>query len=565
LSLLTKEIDLRGRFCGENELADKPYKYYLQPNIELNLKICVSSCPTETGPDVCIYSPQGKPESNFCYVQMATLRRGSVCYPLEPSMRKRFYNNTQTVNNILFQVVRDIFLSKDSFLLEGFVGILIFLLFFRLLRVERCIQSVVWVPSISVFLVLIGLGVMSRSQYFKTIDEKCLFEIDRYNCGKPFSLIYLICSYSLFGLSVIWLIFLGLMFNKMELIVALIKEMTNFTDTFWKLEWVPFLAIIPSFAYSMIIVYSLAMCFGVATLTMVPAEYIQGGKTKEMVYNSNTIYYIFIPICWFYWVILRTGVNLCRYIVAYTLSKWYFAKKKHSIRLEFTKAISAIFSFHLGTVIYISLVEIFFMPVKSVFRFIVLKILRGDSFFKKLLQCILYPCILIHFKISRFIDPRSLVLAAVFSTGYSASAQKAYFLLEKRNKKRNFGPLGILKTTLDILRLSVASIMTLVYLLRYYYAPKNAFLDNTDNVYYPFFVGIALFWMIFTFLKIFRTTFVAIYQTMLTCYFIDEEMFVTYQRFSEKILKNFVPFFDIYGRKVEYYQKSKNIKSKWKL
>lgn len=561
---MTKEIDLRGRFCGENELSGRPFKYYLQPNIELKLQICVEECPTETGPDICIYSPTGADEANFCYVQMATLRRGSVCYPLEPSMRKRFYENTETLANVMFQVVRDIFTSKDSFLLEGFVGVLIFLLLFRLLRVKRLVQPVIWVPAILVFLVLLGLGVMARTQYFKTISEKCLFEIDRYDCGRPFSLVYLISSYSLFGLSVIWLVFLGFMFNKIELIVDLIKEMTEFTETFQKLELIPFLASIPPLAYSMVVVYTLAMCFGRATLALTPAEYIQGSQTKQFSYETGTLFYIFIPICWFYWVILRTGLNLSRYVIAFTLTKWYFAKKKHSIRLEFSRALSTIFSLHLGTVIYFSLLEIFFMPVKSAFAFIVSKVLSGDSCFKKALQWLLYPCILIHFKISRFLDPRSLVFAALLSSNYSESAQKAFFLLEKRSKKRNFGPLGILKTTLDILRASVSSVMALVFLLRYHFSPKNAFLSSTENVYYPFFVGVAVFWMIFTFLKIFRGTVVAVYQTMLTCYFIDEEMFVTYQKFSEKYLKGFVPFFDIYGRKVEYYQKSKRIRSRSK-
>jgi hypothetical protein len=255
------------------------------------------------------------------------------------------------------------------------------------------------------------------------------------------------------------------------------------------------------------------------------------------------------------------GLNLTRYVIAFMLTKWYFAKKKHSIRLEFSTALSAVFSFHLGTIIYMSLIEIFFLPVKDIFKVIVEKFLKGNSCTKKLLQIILYPIVLIHFKISRYIDSRSIVFASLLSTGYSASAQKAFFLLEKRNKKRNYGPINLLKNTLDIMRLSIASIMTLVYLLRYEFSKVNAFLDNTENVYYPVFVGCTVFWMIFTFLKIFRGGFVAIYQTMLTCYFIDEEMFVTYQKFSEKYLKNFVPYFDIYGRKVEYYEKSKRIKS----
>lgn len=522
----------------------------------------MSSCPTQTGPDICIYSPWGQADDDFCYVQMATLRRGSVCYPLEPSMRKRFYANTETLGNVSFQLVRDIFLSKDAFVLEGFVAILLYLVVMRLLRVKKAVQLLVWVLCVLTFFVFLGLGVILRRQYSKTVREKCLFEIDRYGCGRPFSLVYLVCSYSFFGLAVIWLVFLGLMFNKVELIISMVQQMTDFTDTFNNLESIPFFASLASFGFSMLLVYVLGMCFGIASLELVDAEYIQGGRAKQFRYSWGSLYYVFIPTCWFYWALLRIGLNLTRYAIAFMLSKWYFAKKKHSIRLEFSTALSTIFSFHLGTVICISLVEIFFLPVKTVFDFLVLRLLRGDSCFKKGLQFVFYPVVLIHFKLSRYIDSRTLVFAAMLSTGYSASAQKAFFLLEKRNKKRNFGPLNLLKTTLDLLRLSVASLMTMVYLLRYSHSPSNAFLDSTERVYYPFFVGVVLFWMVFTFLKILRGSFVAVYQTMLTCYFIDEEMFVTYQKFSERYLKNFVPYFDIYGRKVEYFEKSKRIQSK---
>jgi hypothetical protein len=41
-------MDFRGDFCGVGKLANKPYLYYLTPEVDINFAICVEQCPSTT-------------------------------------------------------------------------------------------------------------------------------------------------------------------------------------------------------------------------------------------------------------------------------------------------------------------------------------------------------------------------------------------------------------------------------------------------------------------------------------------------------------------------------------
>lgn len=38
-------LDFRASKCGQAQLSDKPFLYYIQPAIDMSVRICVSSCP----------------------------------------------------------------------------------------------------------------------------------------------------------------------------------------------------------------------------------------------------------------------------------------------------------------------------------------------------------------------------------------------------------------------------------------------------------------------------------------------------------------------------------------
>lgn len=471
-------------------------------------------------------------------------------------MRKRFYSYYETLGNFGFQLVRDLFRSKDVLFLEMMLGLGVYILLARCVRVRHRVAATIWNGALLAIPVLVGLAVMARYEYLRTISEKCLFGVDRYHCGRPFSLVYSVVCYSLIGVAVIYLLYLGYLFNKIQLVIELFKEITDFTSTFERMELLPFLMSLLPIGFLAFGLMILAFNMSVATLGLVSAKYIQGGKTKLFTYDTSTIFYTFIPAIYLFWLVIRVGLNCARFVTTFAITEWFFKKKKHSIRIRISTGVTACFCNHLGSIVMLSVLETTLFPFKSILGAISRFLVRNGEGCAKCLQYLLFPCVFFNFKLARYIDPRALVFMSLFGDSYSTASQKAFFLLEKRSKKRNHGPINLVKTTLDLLRFSVSLLVALVYLVRYKFAPKNVFLEETGDIYYPFVVGSVLFWLSFCSLKVVRGAVLQVYQTVVTCYFIDEEMFVTTQKFSENLLVKIKPFFDIYGRKVEYYKKS---------
>lgn len=59
LQKMSHPVDYRAESCGLNHLSQRPYLYYILPNIDLNVKMCVSKCPIDTNRDICLYRRNG--------------------------------------------------------------------------------------------------------------------------------------------------------------------------------------------------------------------------------------------------------------------------------------------------------------------------------------------------------------------------------------------------------------------------------------------------------------------------------------------------------------------------
>lgn len=75
--------DFRGMICGQTPLETKPYLYKILPQSDLNLQICVSECPAETGKKICLYENDGNTATSFCYQTAASYPRGVFCVQKE--------------------------------------------------------------------------------------------------------------------------------------------------------------------------------------------------------------------------------------------------------------------------------------------------------------------------------------------------------------------------------------------------------------------------------------------------------------------------------------------------
>jgi len=76
---LGRGSDFRGVVCGQAPLNGKPFLYKLLPQTDLNLQMCVETCPSQTGPQLCLYEPDGITPTTFCYQAAASFAHGLQC------------------------------------------------------------------------------------------------------------------------------------------------------------------------------------------------------------------------------------------------------------------------------------------------------------------------------------------------------------------------------------------------------------------------------------------------------------------------------------------------------
>ena len=118
LDRLTNGYDFRSVLCGVDQFADKPYLYFINPVMDINVAICVQHCPTTTGDNICLYKRDGITPTSFCYVQMQTTYNGKYCYPVEP------------INHRLVDVFLNSFYNSVKRTVADFFIVIFFLLVF---------------------------------------------------------------------------------------------------------------------------------------------------------------------------------------------------------------------------------------------------------------------------------------------------------------------------------------------------------------------------------------------------------------------------------------------------
>lgn len=121
LNRLTTGYDFRSVLCGYDNFSDKPYLYFINPVVDLNLRICIKHCPKSTGDTICLYKPDGVTPTSFCYIQMQTTYNGKYCYPVEPVNHKIVDTYLNSFYNSVRRTVADFFIVLSFIFKNNFI------------------------------------------------------------------------------------------------------------------------------------------------------------------------------------------------------------------------------------------------------------------------------------------------------------------------------------------------------------------------------------------------------------------------------------------------------------
>ena len=84
---------------------------------------------------------------------------------------------------------------------------------------------------------------------------KCLFNMDRNGCGGMISKIYYYSTFVLIALAIIYIIVIAFFFNKINLIISLIKTSLKITNKLDEVKFSPFIGIFFILIYTVGFIY----------------------------------------------------------------------------------------------------------------------------------------------------------------------------------------------------------------------------------------------------------------------------------------------------------------------
>ena len=72
--------------CGHGARIDLPYTYFLAPEKDIKISMCVKECPKTTGRSICLYKDNayrnGTTElPHFCNSTLESSKYGTFCFP----------------------------------------------------------------------------------------------------------------------------------------------------------------------------------------------------------------------------------------------------------------------------------------------------------------------------------------------------------------------------------------------------------------------------------------------------------------------------------------------------
>lgn len=176
---LSHPTDFRSELCGTNHLSGHPYVYFLQPLVDVEVRMCVRECPRETGPRICLYDRSMK-ETIYCYDQLKTSLLDKVCMPVEP-LNKQAIIRHQMATPVSRQAISVVYGSRWWVLVGTLAGIAMAWLVSVL--ITKWVRVVVWGAMWLGILGWLLMAWVTRGEYHSRVAEECLFSTDLYDCA----------------------------------------------------------------------------------------------------------------------------------------------------------------------------------------------------------------------------------------------------------------------------------------------------------------------------------------------------------------------------------------------
>jgi Plasma-membrane choline transporter len=253
-------------------------------------------------------------------------------------------------------------------------------------------------------------------------------------------------------------------------------------------------------------------------------------------YLPNTIHRLVLWLDYPLVYLLYTFViSLMELMAAFSVSAWYFSRKKTEATLPTTMFMKTALQFHIGTVCKLAFLKTGLKQIRN-FAWFVRKRLRGvnqDRNLTRFAIATFLPLLTWYEKKLKFISKDSLINTVIWGDDYDTASQKGYYLAKIRHKEEGYSIMNFVKFILFSSKSSIsilAGIFVYAFCITQDNSPTTFDITIMDSPMVPY---VFMFVTCLFFTSIFFIPFDMILRGTLQCYAIDSEMFVGDQRFTE--------------------------------
>jgi hypothetical protein len=408
---LTRGWDFRAELCGVDELDDKAYVYFPDPQESTDIRICMAGCPAfNSRSTVCFYETDH--ESAIadipCYdAKPAKPYYNRYCIPADEDDRDEVLEVLDDGMIRLSLWAGDVGRVWDVLAIGGLISFGTVLVIVTWFSIGYFIRAEVILAGVGAAGLTVILGYLMYREGYRLEDDLCddFGPIRMYDCDYDAAVYaHIVLSSFIYLGALVILLTLILAFPKMKRGISIIRLSWRPVGSVWTILLIPIFLTILSVGISVLCLYTVIYGLSIASVETVDAE-VPGGEVKTLDFDEYEKLLLIYEILVYLWVI-----NFLSQIAYYTGAafqiQWYFYRD--SIKY-FTLKVLAQASYSLGSIALGS----FLIPVAQILK-------------------VIFPCFFLFRKKSviRTITHSAYSYQIVDGTGFFKSGQRVRELLD---------------------------------------------------------------------------------------------------------------------------------------
>jgi len=536
---LTRGYDYLANTCGEGHFTDRPYVYWVNPLVDINMKLCVSSCYARFGEHICIYDNDGKEISGAddprtatgCEYRVPADLISIYCYPQEPVSRDLVEKFLETPEQLVRSYGGDFVQSEDIIIFGIALGMVSSYVIMKMLHSKRMHMITAVLCLIGSAVTGIVMALLCLRERDTIIDERCEEGQKEEDCEGSLARFYYSAFVILLIIDMLYVITLFVLAKRTRRAIQVLRMSSKAIRSVPRVMFLPFLITAGVAALALLFLYSILSGLSIANFEENKSRFIYVPLTRSIEFDEDffpALIYMGISFLW----ILLVAQGLSYFIVSLSMMRWYFDKEKVDRKTGekspgYTSwSVKVAFRYHLGSIIFGSTVVFLMWPFKAVSHFLKKRLEQGyhkSRMVKLIINCA--GCIIhLHEVYLKYLSINGLAQVAMFGYCFFEGGTEAYYLI-----RRNFRKLKNISFYQYFLmlqcRITVASFP--FYFVYFWLDNQSETITGEDLQYIrsPMFPAFMVFALSLLFSSMLTGVFRTGTDTVLQCLVMEDEMF----------------------------------------